>query len=53
MKIVREDKVVVKLNDKIGSYFPTSKEVRQGDPLLPLPIKNARLEGWFHYSRNA
>lgn len=36
MKLVRGGRVAVKVNDRIGPYFPTHKDVRQGDPLSPL-----------------
>lgn len=36
MRIVRGGRVAVKLNDKICTYFPTYKGIRQGDPLSPL-----------------
>lgn len=36
MKIVRGGRVVVKVNNQIGPYFPTFKGVRHGEPLSPL-----------------
>jgi hypothetical protein len=36
MKIVKGGKVAIRTNGMIGSYFPTHKGVRQGDPFSPL-----------------
>lgn len=36
MRLVRGERVVVKVNDQIGPYFLTFKGVRQGAPLSPL-----------------
>lgn len=36
MKLVGGGRVTIKVNDKIGHYFPTYGGVRQGDPLSPL-----------------
>jgi hypothetical protein len=30
---VSEDSVVIKINDDVGRYFQTKKDLRQGDPL--------------------
>jgi hypothetical protein len=36
MKVVRGGRVAIRVNNKIGPYFPTFAGVRQGDPLSPL-----------------
>jgi hypothetical protein len=36
LKTVRGGRVVIKVNDNVGAYFPTFGGVRQGDTLSPL-----------------
>jgi hypothetical protein len=35
-KVVKNGKVSVMVNDKVGPYFPTRKGLRQGDPFSPI-----------------
>ena len=44
MKIVRGGRVAIKVYDRIGLYFPSSKGVRPGDPLSTL-IFNIIVDG--------
>jgi hypothetical protein len=36
MKVVKEGRVAIKVNDENGPYFPTYQGLRQGDPLSPI-----------------
>jgi hypothetical protein len=35
-KVMTRESVAIKVNDNLGHYFQTRKEVRLGDPLSPI-----------------